>query len=119
MPCGIRIVGVRILTGAELGPEDGRTLFGLQISALHRRASAIPYRPQYERMRSSRSGCTASFVLTWMAKRCRPPIPSCMVNSVEISVSCPGVKVVEPTTTSEGQQPSIASTWRFTAKRRG
>ena len=77
------------------------------------------YRRQKERILRTRLGSTGSLVWMWIAKRCGPPIPSCMVNSVETSVSPPGARVVEPTTASGGQQPSMASIRGTTARRRG
>lgn len=68
------------------------------------------YRCHSDRIFKTRSGSTPSFVRRRIKKRWGPPIPSCIVNCVHASVSCPGRKVVEPTTTSEGQQPSAAST---------
>ncbi len=79
----------------------------------------IFYRCHNDRILRTRSFSTGSFVLMWIAKRCGPPIPSCIVNLVETSVSCPGCKVVEPTTAPGGQQPSMASTCEFITKRRG
>lgn len=41
---------------------------------------------QFDAINNFLSGCVASFVLIRISNKCLPPIPSCIVNSVEIAV---------------------------------
>jgi hypothetical protein len=89
--------------------ESGRSGSALTVMILPPQARSR-YRCHSDRIFKTRSGSTPSFVRRRIKKRWGPPIPSCIVNCVQTSVSFPGARVVEPTTTSEGQQPSAAST---------
>jgi hypothetical protein len=41
---------------------------------------------QFDAIKNFLSGCVASFVLIGISNKCLPPIPSCIVNSVETIV---------------------------------
>ena len=57
-------------------------------------ARAPAYRPHTERTVRTSSGVAGSFVLSGTRNSWGPPIPSCMVNSIESVVDSRGFKVV-------------------------
>jgi hypothetical protein len=61
-------------------------------------------------MISRRSGVVGSLVRSGATNSWAPPIPACIVNSMDRVVDSPGLMVVCPTTASGGQHPLTALT---------